>query len=402
MNVSDIPASLITEVFFCACFLQEKHQIEKGLSMKTVNGVYASAKIFTDTIEDYALAQIKMLCDNEAFEKSKIRIMPDVHPGKVGTIGFTATIGKKILPNVVGIDIGCGITLAKLKQKKAEFQKLDTLIRENVPLGYGIRKKQHHFSKEMELSALNCIRSVNVEKTRQSLGTLGGGNHFIEVDKDTDGFLYVAIHSGSRHLGKEVTEYYLREGQRYLKQKGVSVPYELTYLEGCLMEDYLHDLRIVQEFAALNRKAILDELVKGMKWKIEDICSIIHNYIDFSGTDAILRKGAISATSGEQVVIPVNMRDGILLGKGLGNPDWNFSAPHGAGRILKREDVKQSFTVSQFKTEMKGIYCSCIGRETLDEAPFAYRGIEEIADAILETVRIEQILKPVYNFKAGS
>lgn len=370
--------------------------------MKTVNGVYASAKIFTDTLEDYALAQLKMLCDNEAFEESKIRVMPDVHPGKVGTIGFTATIGKKILPNVVGIDMGCGITLAKLKQKKTEFQKLDTLIRENIPSGYGIRKKPHHFSREMELFALNCIRCVNVEKTLQSLGTLGGGNHFIEVDKDTDGFLYVAIHSGSRHFGKEVTEYYLREGQRYLKEKGVSVPYELTYLEGSLMEHYLHDLQIVQEFAALNRKAILDELVKGMKWKIEDICSIVHNYIDFSGTDAILRKGAISATSGEQVVIPVNMRDGILFGKGLGNPDWNFSAPHGAGRILKREDVKQSFTVSQFKREMKGIYCSCIGRETLDEAPFAYRGIEEITDAISETVRIEQILKPVYNFKAGS
>ena len=380
----------------------EERLHEKGYHMKTVNGVCTSAKIFTDTIEDYAMAQIKMLCDNEAFEGSRIRIMPDVHPGKVGTIGFTATIGNTILPNVAGIDIGCGITLAKLKQKKTEFSRLDTVIRDEVPSGYGIRKRRHRFCEEVVLSKLNCYRSVNVEKSFRSLGTLGGGNHFIELDRDEEGSLYIAVHSGSRHLGKEVTEYYLREGQKSLKDRGILVPYELTYLEGTLKECYLHDIRIVQDFAEWNRKAILDELVKGMKWKVEDSCSIIHNYIDFSGTEPILRKGAISAREDERVVIPVNMRDGILIGKGLGNPDWNFSAPHGSGRLMKREDVRQKFTVSQFKAEMKGIYCSCIGRDTLDEAPFAYRDLEGIREAVSETVKIEQRLRPVYNFKAGS
>lgn len=239
-------------------------------------------------------------------------------------------------------------------------------------------------------------------KAAISLGTLGGGNHFIEVDRAEDGSLYAAIHSGSRHVGKEVTEYYLREGQKELKRKGITVPYEMTYLEGTLMENYLHDLQIVQDFAAWNRRAILDELAKGMKWKVEDFWSISHNYIDTFGEEAVMRKGAISARAGETVVIPVNMRDGIILGKGVGNPDWNCSAPHGAGRLMKREDVRQRFTVSRFKAEMKGIYCSCIGRDTLDEAPFAYRGLEEIREAISDTAVIEKILKPVYNFKAGS
>ena len=384
------------------CVFAEKRLHEKGYHMKTVNGVCTSAKIFTDTIEDYAMAQIEMLCDNEAFEGSRVRVMPDVHPGKVGTIGFTATVREKVMPNVVGIDIGCGISLAKLKQKKTEFPRLDTVIREKVPSGYGVRKKLHRFCEEAALSDLYCYRAVSTEKAFQSLGTLGGGNHFIELDRDADGFLYVAVHSGSRHLGKEVTEYYLREGQKYLKNKGISLPYELTYLEGSLKECYIHDLQIVQDFAAWNRKAILDELIKGMKWKVEEYCSIIHNYIDISGTEPILRKGAISAKEGEKAAIPVNMRDGILIGKGLGNEDWNFSAPHGAGRLMKREDVKQKFTVSQFKAEMKGIYCSCIGRDTLDEAPFAYRNLAGIREAISETVMVEQILKPVYNYKAGS
>lgn len=370
--------------------------------MKTVNGVYTSAKIFTDTIENYALAQIQMLCDNEAFEGCKVRVMPDVHPGKVTTIGFTSTIGKKLLPNVTGVDIGCGITIAKLKQKKAEFQRLDTIIRDNIPAGFRIRKKAHRFALEAALSDLKCSRHINAEKAKLSIGTLGGGNHFIELDKDENGYLYAAIHSGSRHLGKEVTEYYLNEGQKYLKEKGLRTPYELTYLEDGLLEEYLYDIQIVQDFAELNRRAILDELVKGMKWKIQESFSSVHNYIDTSGSEMIVRKGAVSAREGERVSIPIHMRDGILLGAGLGNADWNHSAPHGAGRILKREDVKQQFTVSDFKAEMKGIYCSCIGKDTLDEAPFAYRGISEITKSVSDTVKIQQVLKPVYNYKAGS
>lgn len=370
--------------------------------MKIVDGVYTSAKIFTDTVEDYALAQIQQLCNLEAFAGCKVRVMPDVHPGKVGTIGFTATAGPKILPNVVGIDIGCGITLAKLKQKKAEFQKLDTVIRENVPSGFQIRKKAHRFCGEIPLEDLNCRRHIHMEKARLSLGTLGGGNHFIEIDKDEEGFLYVAIHSGSRHLGKEVAEHYLREGQNYLKGQGKQVPYELTYLEGSLREEYLHDMEILQEFASLNRSIILDELARGMKWKVQEVFSSVHNYVDISDGTPILRKGAVSARKGEQVILPVNMRDGVLLGTGLGNEDWNYSAPHGAGRLLKRDFVKHKFTVSDFKAEMKGIYCSCIGKDTLDEAPFAYRSLEEIKGQIADTVEIKERLRPVYNFKAGN
>lgn len=374
--------------------------------MKTVSGVYTSARIFTDTIEDYAIAQIQNLCDNEAFRGCKIRIMPDVHPGKVGPIGFTSTVGERILPNVVGMDMGCGITLAKLKQKKVEFQKLDSVIRENVPSGYQIRKAAHRFSRDFDFTRLNCYQQIQKEKAMLSLGTLGGGNHFIELDKDEEGNLYAAIHSGSRHLGKEVTEYYLKEGQKLLKENGIQVPYELTWLEGKLKETYLHDLQVVQEFAALNRETILDELAKGMKWKFMDVFSSVHNYVDCSTVSSdgsiILRKGAVSAKRGETVVIPVNMCDGIIVGTGLGNDDWNHSAPHGAGRVFNRSDVKQNFTVSGFKAEMKGIYCSCIGKDTLDEAPFAYRRLEEIEIAVSGTVKVQKILRPVYNYKAGS
>lgn len=382
--------------------LQQAMEWLQDCIMKTVNGVYTSAKIFTDTIEDYAMAQIKQLCDLEAFQGCKIRVMPDVHPGKVGTIGFTAVIGSKLLPNVVGIDIGCGITVAKLKQKRMEFQKLDTVIRENVPSGYQIRKHPHRFSRTAMLSELKCSRHIHGERAMLSLGTLGGGNHFIEIDRDDEGILYAVIHSGSRHLGKEVTEYYLREGHSCLKGKGQDIPYELTYLEGSLMEAYIHDTRILQEFAKLNREVILDEMAKGMKWKVQEVFHSAHNFIDVSAGRRILRKGAVSAKKGEFVAIPINMRDGILFGAGLGNADWNDSAPHGAGRLIKREYVKNKYTVSDFKAEMKGIHCSCIGKDTLDEAPFAYRGVDEILGHIAETVQIQKRLLPVYNFKAGS
>lgn len=370
--------------------------------MKVVNGVYTSANIFTDNVEKYALAQIQFLCDQQAFQDCKVRVMPDVHPGKVGTIGFTSTIGEMIMPMVVGIDIGCGIAIAKLKQKKIEFQKLDRVIREQVPSGFQIRKRPHRFSETFDFSELYCRKAINEEKAVFSLGTLGGGNHFIEVEKDEEGCLYTAIHSGSRHLGKEVTEYYLREGQKILQEQGVKIPYELTYLSGDLMEDYLHDIQIVQKFAELNRTCILDELVKGMKWKVEEDFSIPHNYVEQTADALMLRKGAISAKKGETVVIPIHMKAGILLGKGLGNADWNESAPHGSGRIMNREEIRKHHTVSQFKAEMKGIYCSCIGKEILDEAPFAYRGMEEIVEQIQDTVEVQKILKPIYNFKDGS
>ncbi|MCH5338437.1 MAG: RtcB family protein [Acetatifactor sp.] len=373
--------------------------------MQVLNGKYTSAKIFTDTIEEYALAQLQLLVDHPAFQGSRIRIMPDVHPGKVGTIGFTATVTERILPSVVGNDIGCGMTLAKLKNTRTEFPKLDVVIRENVPSGASLRKRPHRFGADFDLAELLCAEHINLDRTARSLGTLGGGNHFLELDQDEEGNLYVVIHSGSRHLGTAVMEYYLTAGQRYLKKQGIDVPYELVYLEGSLLADYIHDVKVVQKCAQLNRDAILDELIKGMQWKVSETYSCAHNYIDTDVQAAIgqpiIRKGAISAKAGESVIIPINMRDGVILGTGIGNEDWNYSAPHGAGRIMKRQDVKVSFTVSQYKKEMKGIYSSCIGKGTLDEAPFAYRSLEQITDAISETVKIDKILKPVYNFKAG-
>ena len=380
-------------------FLYGIRKKERGF-MKTVNGIFASAKIFTDDVEDYAEAQIKLLCDNEVAKGSAIRIMPDVHPGKVGVIGLTMTVGETILHGLVGIDIGCGITVTKVKQKKIEFQKLDTVIRENIPAGGSIRKKAHRFWQEFDLTRLRCFGSIHGEKAALSLGTLGGGNHFLEADRDEERCLYIAVHSGSRHLGKEVTEYYLRKGQEELRQKGVLVPYEMTVLEGRLKEDYLYDQQVVKEYAELNRKAITDELVKGMKLKALETFSSSHNYIE-DGRNPILRKGAVSAYKGEQVAIPVNMRDGILLGTGMGNPDWNYSAPHGSGRILRRDQVSDHYTVSEFKREMKGIYCSCIGKGTLDEAPFAYRDLEYICRSIHDTVEITKRLTPVYSYKAG-
>lgn len=373
--------------------------------MKTIHGVYTSATIFnTNTtkysIDDYAISQLQSLCDNKAFENCTIKVMPDVHPGKVGTIGFTSTLGPMVLPNVIGIDIGCGMTLAKVKGKVKEFQKLDTVIRKKVPSGFQIRNNVNHRALDFELSTLRCYKHINEIKALLSLGTLGGGNHFIELDQDEENNTYLVIHSGSRHLGHEVTEHYLRMGQKYLKDKGIKIPYELTFLDGKLMEDYLADLEVVQHFAALNREIIIEEITKGMKWKILDSYSSVHNYVDFSYETPIIRKGAISAKEGEHVIIPINMRDGILLGQGLGNAEWNYSAPHGAGRIMKREDIKARYTLSSFKSTMKGIYSSCITKDTLDEAPFAYRDIASIQEAITETVRIDRVIKPIYNFKA--
>lgn len=306
------------------------------------------------------------------------------------------------MPNVIGMDIGCGMSLAQIKGKVKEFQKLDTVIRENVPSGFSIRSKPHHKALEFDFARLHCYKHIQENKALLSLGTLGSGNHFIEVDQDDDKNSYLVIHSGSRHLGQEVTEHYLREGSRILKEKGIIIPYELTYLEENIMNDYLHDLRVIQEYASLNREIMIQDICANMKWKILDSYSCIHNYVDFSYEMPLLRKGAISARSGEKVIIPINMRDGIILGIGLGNEEWNYSAPHGSGRIMKREEVKASYTVSSYKSAMKGIYSSCIGKDTLDEAPFAYRGLEEIKGAISDTVRIEKIISPIYNFKAGN
>lgn len=380
--------------------------------MKEIQGQYATALVFTTanqqhSIDEYAIAQLQMICNHEVADKSIIRVMPDVHPGKVGTIGLTMTVSDRMMPNLLGIDIGCGMTLAKIKAKKTEFQKLDKVIRENIPAGFSVRKQAHHLAENFDFSRLICRKNIQLEKAKLSLGTLGGGNHFIEAGKDSDGSLYIVIHSGSRHLGKEVTEYYINEGQKSHKNKGENVPYELTVINDTLKDAYMHDVKVVQEYASLNRKIMLAEITKGMRWKITDNFECIHNYFDDSSEimdcygNIMLRKGAISAKKGEKVIIPINMRDGIIIGMGKGNMEWNLSAPHGSGRILKREAVKNHHTVSAFKKEMKGIYSTCINSDTLDESPFAYRSIDDIVTAIAETVKIEQIIRPVYNYKAG-
>ncbi|WP_026671324.1 RNA-splicing ligase RtcB [Butyrivibrio sp. AD3002] len=353
-------------------------------------------------VDQYALAQVQMICDNKASEDSVIRVMPDVHPGKVGPIGLTMTIGERILPSLVGIDIGCGMLAVKVGKIRNDYQKLDTVIRDNVPVGFKVRNTVHRDA-DIDLSRLCCYKHIRSDKALLSIGTLGGGNHFIELDQDDSKETYMIIHTGSRHLGKEVAEYYMAAGQKVLKEQGITdVPYEMTYLSGQLMEDYLNDLSVVQEYAELNRKVIASEIIKSMKWKEKEVITCIHNYVDFSEIVPILRKGAISAKENEDVIIPINMRDGVILGRGKGNAEWNNSAPHGSGRITSRDETVNTHTVSEFKASMKGIYSSCISKDTLDEAPFAYRGVDYIKEAVKDTVEISRILKPVYNYKGGN
>ncbi len=375
--------------------------------MITIYGKYTNAIVYTTNNEKYAIddsarQQLQMICNHPCAADSKIRVMPDVHAGKVGTIGLTMTVGNMLLPSLVGVDIGCGMTIAKIKAKNVEYQKLDTIIREHIPSGGNIRKSAHRLSHIIDFRKLHCYKAVNERKASLSIGTLGGGNHFIEIDKDAKDNFYIVIHSGSRHLGVEVTEYYLREGQHksQMKKQG-HASYELTCLEGDLLNHYLHDLAIIQEFARTNREAMIDEIIRGMKWRMVDSYTCIHNYVDFSNKVPILRKGAICAAVGEKVIIPINMRDGIILGTGLGNEDWNCSAPHGSGRIYRRSEVKEHHTVSEFKKAMEGIHSVCVNQDTLDESPFAYRKLEDIIDVIKDTVHIDKIIKPVYNFKAG-
>lgn len=371
--------------------------------MKTVEGKYATAIIHSDDVEDYAVAQVKMICDNHVSKGSKIRVMPDVHPGLVGPIGLTMTIGDIIIPNLLGNDIGCGIQVIPIKTKKIEFQKLDTVIRENVPSGFEIRKTPIEDDTFIHLKYLCCYDAIPEEKVLRSMGTLGGGNHFIEVGEDDSGDKYLTVHSGSRILGKLVNDYYIKKGQKFNEENGIIEPYETTTIDGDLMSDYLNDVDIVKYFAVRNRTAIIQTLMKEMKWKKDLSRSVYcidipHNF----SNDGVLRKGAISAHKDDIIAIPINMKDGVIIAEAKGNSEWNYSAPHGAGRILNRTDVKNSHTVSEYKKTMKGVYSSCIGKDTLDEAPFAYRGINEIQEAIKDTATVDFIIKPIYNFKAGS
>lgn len=363
--------------------------------MIVVEGKYNTAKIFTETVEEKATEQIKALCDDKAFQKSKIRIMPDVHAGAGCTIGTTMTITDKAVPNMVGVDIGCGIELAKLKEKTIDFKKLDRLIHDNVPAGRNARKNPHAYAKNIALEALKCFSYIKSDLACHSVGTLGGGNHFIEVDTDEKGVLYLAIHSGSRHLGLEVAEHY----QRIAYENFGGNP-DTAYVAGEAFDDYIHDMKIVQQFAVWNRQAILDEIVSGMGLTVLDSFTTIHNYID---TDRmILRKGAVSARKGERLLIPINMRDGALICEGKGNPDWNESAPHGAGRLLSRSKAYATLSLKEYEKQMAGIYTTSVCKNTLDESPMAYKRMEDIIGNIQPTVKITNRIKPVYNFKSAN
>ena len=399
--------------------------------MIEVSGKYNSAKIFTDVVDQASIAQVILLCSQEFAQGSRIRMMPDIHAGAGCTVGTTMTIRDKVVPNLVGVDIGCGMETVRLRERHLELQQLDKYIRQRIPSGFSIRDKAHRYMEKVDLSALRCYKSVDPLRAEKSLGTLGGGNHFIEVDRDEDGDLYLVIHSGSRHLGLEVANFYQNEAyqrlngssradaealvaqlkaegrdkeiQKALKAlkstKRTSVPKPLAYAQGELFDDYIHDMAIVQQFAALSRQAMVDELLRGLKLHAQDSFTTIHNYIDMEAM--VLRKGAVSAKEGERLLIPINIRDGSLICVGKGNPDWNCSAPHGAGRLMSRADAKHSFTVSQLKKEMDGIYTTSVGKSTLDECPMAYKTMSDIVDNIGETARIEKIIRPVYNFKAG-
>lgn len=397
----------------------------------------ADLKIFTENIEPEALEQIETLIKQPAFADCKIRIMPDVHAGAGCVIGFTADLGDKVIPNIVGVDIGCGMRVVCLGPIDIDFEKLDAAIRKRIPCGRNIHEGR--IVKFPEIQELRCYRELkDTRRFEKSIGTLGGGNHFIEIDEDDGGVKYLIIHSGSRNMGKQVADYYqklaveLMEGkdELYAKQEQLiadykargrkneiqaainelrstynpnplNIPKELCYLTGKYREDYLHDMEICQRFAVENRKQIASMIMDEMAWEpgFGLHFETIHNYIDLKTN--MVRKGAISAKNGEALLIPINMRDGCIIGVGLGNEDWNCSAPHGAGRIMSRHKAREMVSMDEYKKSMEGIYTTSVDESTVDEAPMVYKPMEEIVNNIRDTVRIAAIIKPIYNFKAS-
>lgn len=394
-----------------------------------------NVKFFADTIDPKAYNQVMTLASQSAFEGCKIRIMPDVHPGSGCVIGFTADLGEKVIPNIVGVDIGCGMLTVELGQIDIDFEKLDDVIHTYVPSGRNVHSAVACPSKF--LKQLYCYDHLkNIRWLRCFLGTLGGGNHFIEIDEDAHGNKFLVIHTGSRNLGKQVADYYQRlavdnltganditnlrnelidslkaqgrekeiskaldELASNFQPKGTGVPKELSYLEGQDRLDYLHDMQLCQKFAVINRAWIANVICRHMGWSALNQFETIHNYIE-SETNMV-RKGAISAKSGERVLIPMNMRDGCIIGVGKGNEDWNCSAPHGAGRLMSRGEAKDAVSMKEFASSMEGIYTTSINESTLDEAPMVYKSAEEIQHLVVDTIDIERIIKPIYNFKAS-
>ena len=399
--------------------------------MITIQGLYNTAVCYTPQLEEAAERQIRAVCDRPEFAGCKIRIMPDVHAGKGCTIGTTMTIRDKIVPDMVGVDIGCGMETVELAERELDFDKLDALIRREIPYGREVRGPPHPLNGEIDLTRLRCAGQVDLDRAALSIGSLGGGNHFIEVDRSDDGRLFLVVHSGSRHLGTEVADFYQEEGRKALwggahyqiqetiarlkeegrfreiqttiqtlkKEHKLDIPQDLTYVEGRLFDDYIHDMKLTQRFAMLNRKAMADVILSGLGLTAADEFTTIHNYID---TDAmILRKGSVSARAGEKLLIPINMRDGSLICLGKGNEDWNCSAPHGAGRLMSRRAALSALSMEEFRREMEGVFTTCVLPDTLDESPMAYKSMEEIVGQIGPAAEIVERIRPVYNFKAA-
>lgn len=397
--------------------------------MIELKGKCGLATVYASVVDEASLSQVVELLNQPYAAGSKIRMMPDIHAGVGCTIGTTMTIYDKVCPNLVGVDIGCGMETVKIRERQIDWEKLDSVIRSRVPSGFNIHAKEHEFASQIDLNELFCSDRVDIHRAYRSIGTLGGGNHFIEADRADDGSIYIVVHSGSRHLGVEIANYYQNQAYqaltshkdeiqkviRLLKQAGreceiessvknihakhSETPKNLAYVEGALFDSYIHDMRIAQRFAELNRIAITETIIGEMDFYVEERFTTIHNYIDTD--NMILRKGAVSAQAGERLLIPINMRDGSLLCTGKGNSEWNFSAPHGAGRIMSRSAAKEMFTVQEFEKQMRGVYTTSVGRNTLDECPMAYKSINDIVGNIEPTVTIDAVIKPVYNFKAG-
>lgn len=394
--------------------------------MFELRGKYNSAKVFTDNVDNETISQVMALLNTTAAAGSQIRIMPDTHAGAGCVIGTTMTLQNHIVPNLVGYDIGCGMRAARLSETEIDFATLDRVIAERVPSGFDI-----HDTAIARADIDELLISVNTDRAQHSLGTLGGGNHFIEVDRDAAGRLWLVIHTGSRHLGVEVCKEYqqmavrscepkrlffddirnlimtykeqgrekeIQSALRELQESRGNIPADLCYLEGEQFRSYIHDMKIVQRYAYVNRTTILEQIVDGMGLHVDDSFDTVHNYIDCD--HMVLRKGAISAQLGERVIIPMNMRDGSLICIGKGNPDWNCSAPHGAGRVLSRSQAKDAVSMDEFTESMKGIYTTSVCESTVDESPMVYKPAEEIIANISDTVTVEDVIKPIYNYKA--
>lgn len=389
--------------------------------MIKLQGKRNSAIIYADKLDKSTKTQISALLREEAYSDSKIRIMPDAHSGKHVAVGTTMTISRRIAPALVGVDIGCGMETVFLRERELDLEKLDCLIHSHIPCGAKIHNAP---VASFDFDSLKCKNNVDIERALRSIGTLGGGNHFIEVDKTENGGLVLVIHSGSRQLGSDVANHYQAQAYRYqckkqgkrtkqncydskdsdiyhvskVKKDAINVKREEALVEGTLFDDYLHDLGVVTAFADLNRKTIAELICKNMGLTIADRFSCVHNYVDTE--HMILRKGAISARQGERVIIPLNMRDGALIGIGKGNPEWNFSAPHGAGRACSRIKAKNAFTVEEYRREIEGIFTTTAKEGSIDECPMAYKAPERILNFVSDTISDIEIIRPIYNFKS--